>query len=136
MNLLLEECIFGEPVAQARPRITRWGAYDPPRSKEYKQYLKKALQNKPTEPYEIPLRFELWVYRKIPKSTSKKRAIEMEQGLILPTVKPDSDNYLKGVLDAFSGVLWKDDSYVTDMVVYKRYSKDPRIEFKLYDIGA
>ena len=51
-----------------------------------------------------------------------------EAGLIRPTTKPDTDNYLKGVLDALNTVVFKDDSQVVGMVAQKFYSCEPRIE--------
>ena len=40
--------------------------------------------------------------------------------------RPDIDNYAKLVLDALSGVFYKDDSQVTALVVTKVYDQNPR----------
>ncbi len=49
-----------------------------------------------------------------------------------PTVKPDCDNTIKAILDALNGVAYKDDSAVTDLVFYKRYTTgDPYVEVTL-----
>ena len=37
-------------------------------------------------------------------------------------------------MDALSGVIWVDDNQVCDVITRKRYSENPRIEFKVYDI--
>lgn len=133
MKLLYQATVMGEPVAQGRPRIGRWGAFDPPKSRAYKDYIKNNIE-RPKEPFSCPMLFELNIYRPIPKSTSKKKLQDMEDGLILPEVKPDVDNYAKGVMDALSGIVWEDDNHVCDLIVRKRYSKNPRIEFSVYDV--
>lgn len=137
MKLLYKSVIEGKPVAQGRPRFVKRGnfvqTYDPKTSKEYKTFLKNQVE-KVEELFDCPMKFILRVYRSIPSGTSKVKAQLMEDGEILPITKPDVDNYLKGVLDAFTKVLWVDDSLICDIEVIKRYSKLPRIEFEVYDI--
>lgn len=137
MKLIYSGVVMGEPVPQGRPRLCGRGrfvrAYDPPKSKAYKQLIKDTIKH-PKELTDVPLLFELDVYRKIPSSVRKKDHQDMVDGLILPTKKPDIDNVLKGVMDALSGVIWVDDNQVCDVITRKRYSENPRIEFKVYDI--
>ena len=40
----------------------------------------------------------------------------------LPLTKPDVDKLLRAFLDALTGVVWKDDSQVTDAISRKRYA--------------
>lgn len=128
---------MGDPVPQGRPRLCGRGrfarAYDPPKSKAYKQLIKDSIEH-PKDITDVPLMFELRIYRRIPTSERKKTRQDMLDGLILPTKKPDVDNVLKGVMDALTGVIWQDDSQVCDIVCVKRYSENPRIEFYVYDI--
>ena len=44
------------------------------------------------------------------------------RGKRLPAKRPDLDQYIKLVLDALQGVLYKDDSQVVDIYASKRYS--------------
>lgn len=131
-----------EPVAQGRPRLTTRGgyahAYDPPKSKAYKQkvrgYVHEQMHSKP--PSEAPLIVVTSFYRPIPKSFSKKKREEAEARLILPQTKPDLDNYLKGLLDALNGVVWKDDNQIVALVACKLYSERPRTEITVREIAG
>lgn len=142
-KLCSTECIKivvpGEPVAQGRPRFTSRGgyprAYDPAKSRDYKERIRDEL--KPLflrrEPFKMfgkgnPCSLSLSVYRAIPKRFTKQEKALACQGELRPTTKPDTDNYLKGVLDALNGVIFEDDSQVTDISAKKLYSDEPRIE--------
>ncbi|WP_339309750.1 RusA family crossover junction endodeoxyribonuclease [Paenibacillus sp. FSL k6-2145] len=132
--------VYGEPVAQGRPRASTQGGfvrmYDPEKSKGYKDYVRlAAAEHAPNALLEGPLGMMLTVYRSIPKSFSKKKAAQAESGEIRPVSKPDVDNYLKGVKDALKGVIWKDDSQVVEVFAQKRYSARPRIEVKIKDLS-
>ncbi|MFW5436589.1 RusA family crossover junction endodeoxyribonuclease [Paenibacillus apiarius] len=137
---MIQFTVYGEPVAQGRPRATKMGGfirmYDPAKSRDYKDYVRLAAgENAPEALLEGPLGMVLHVYRTIPKSFSKKKAAAAEAGEIRPTSKPDADNYLKGVKDALKGVIWRDDSQVVEVLVTKRYSARPRIEVKIKDLS-
>lgn len=133
--------VYGDPVAQGRPRFSTAGgfvkAYDPAKSRDYKQYIKlAATEYAPKVLWEGPLCIVITAYRGMPKYISgvPAKAAAAERGDILPTSKPDADNYLKGVKDALKGVIWKDDSQVVDAYVGKRYSARPRIEIIITQI--
>jgi Holliday junction resolvase RusA-like endonuclease len=137
---VIQFTVYAEPVAQGRPRFTTTGghvkAYDPARSREYKQYIRLvASQHKPEKPFEGPLCLVVDVYRAIPKSFSRKKRQQAIDGVLRPTTKPDSDNYLKAVKDALKQVMWADDSQVVDVRVRKWYSETPRIEVRCYPAG-
>jgi Holliday junction resolvase RusA-like endonuclease len=125
--------IYGDPVAQGRPRFSTAGgfvkAYDPAKSRDYKDYVKlAAAEHAPKQLLEEALVLEIYIYRPIPKSFSKAKTMDAECGFIRPTTKPDVDNYLKGIKDALKTVIWKDDSQVVDVYASKFYSNRPRIE--------
>lgn len=138
---MIEFTVYGNPVAQGRPKFTTVGgfarAYDPKKSRDYKDYVRiAAADHAPLELLEGPLAVMIIAYRPIPKSFSKKKAAAAEAGEIYPTTKPDADNYLKGVKDALKGIMWVDDSQVVDVYARKRYSSRPRIEVKIRKLGA
>lgn len=133
----------GEPVPQGRPRFRIQGAfvkaYDPPKSASYKElikwYTRTFLRRHPDLPElteNICAKIE--VFRSIPESFSKKKKEAAENGLLLPNTKPDTDNYVKTVLDALNGLLFKDDSAVVQITAVKRYSANPRIEISFWAI--
>ena len=131
--------VYGNPVAQGRPRFSRQGGfvrtYDPEKSKAYKSLIRLELQPLLSRPDFVPVdrdcRLRLKVYRAIPNSFSKKKRQEAVDGRIRPTTKPDTDNYVKGVLDALNGTVLKDDSVVCEIHAVKLYSDRPRIEIVL-----
>ena len=130
---MIQFTVYGDPVAQGRPRFSNRGgfvkAYDPQKSRDFKDYVRLAAsEHAPDQLLDEPLNLEVTFYRPIPKSFSKKKTTEAENGEILPTSKPDIDNYLKGVKDALSGIIWRDDNCITDVFMRKRYSNRPRIE--------
>ncbi len=133
---MIQFTVYGEPVAQGRPRATtiagRARLYDPAKSRNYKEYVKMAAaEHAPSALLEGPLLLNVTVYRSIPKSFSKKKTAQAEAGELRPTSKPDVDNYVKGIKDALNKVIWKDDSQVVSVMVAKFYSQKPRIEVKV-----
>lgn len=135
--------IYGEPVAQGRPKFSTVNgfarAYDPEKSRDYKDYIRLAAaeQLRGEKPLNGALALSVRVYRAIPKSMSKKCRTLAECGKIRPITKPDLDNYVKGIKDALKSVCWNDDSQI---VAYKEpfgkyYSDTPRIEVEITNDG-
>lgn len=132
MQIIIE----GKPEPQLRPRATRIGnsirLYDPKTTTDYKNLVKwTAKQQWKQKPLECPLVVELDIYRQIPKSTSKKRRKLKNERVIRPVVKPDIDNYSKGILDSLNGIVYKDDSQVVSLIANKYYSDNPRVEIRV-----
>ena len=138
----IELIVYGNPVAQGRPRFSRQGgfvkAYDPIQSKSYKQLIRLELQPLLSDPAFKPIDraccLFLKVFRTIPNSFSKKKRYAAAEGVIRPITKPDTDNYVKGVLDALNGTVLKDDSVVCEIFAQKFYSERPRIEVFIDDL--
>lgn len=124
------------PVAQARPRATRFGRsirlYDLEQVHVYKAQLAESARFMyHGEPLTGPLKVELWFYRPVQKSLSKKERSLRLTGAHRPTVKSDVDNYIKSTLDGLNGLLWEDDRQIVDIIAHKYYSDRPRIEIEL-----
>lgn len=136
---MIEFTIFGEPVAQGRPRFSSHGgftrAYDPKKSKDFKNYVKLvASEFAPKNLLEGPLLLEVKVYKPSLKSFSKKKVAAAELGELRPITKPDVDNYVKGIKDGLNQVIWKDDSQIVSLLVQKFYSQKPRVEIKIQPV--
>lgn len=54
-----------------------------------------------------------------PASIPKKR--------VYPAVKPDLDKLARALMDALTGVVWRDDSRVVEMSIDKRYTDTPGV---------
>lgn len=124
------------PVAQARPRATRFGRgirlYDLKQVHVYKAQLAESAQFMyHGEPLTGPLKVELWFYRPVQKSISKKERVLRLTGAHRPIVKSDVDNYIKSTLDGLNGLLWEDDRQIVDIIAHKYYSDHPRIEIEV-----
>lgn len=124
------------PVAQARPRATRFGRgirlYDLEQVHVYKAQLAESAQFMyHGEPLTGPLVVTIKFYRAIQQSETKKRHRLKAQGAIRPTKKPDLDNYIKSTLDGLNGVLWVDDNEIVELHTGKYYSDHPRIEIEV-----
>ena len=131
--------VWGEPVAQGRPRATTVNGhvrmYDPKKSRDYKHYVRLvASQHRTKELLTGPLKMKVKVFRPTLKSFSKKKKVAAERGEIRPTTKPDVDNYIKSIFDGLNKVIWEDDSQVVDLQVSKFYSENPRIEVEIQEL--
>ncbi|PSL42150.1 endodeoxyribonuclease RusA [Planomicrobium soli] len=100
MKTILFE-IMGNPVAQGRPRAGKTFTgktvlYDPAKSRDFKQYVRLvAAQRAPKKLISGPITLSVDFYRPIPKNLQTKPKLKLiEQGLLLPTSKPDVDNYV------------------------------------------
>ena len=127
-----------EPIAQARPRAVRMSKgvrmYDPKKTADFKKQLHLLALAKHVVPIKEALSVEIWFYRAVQKSISKKEHLRRTTGHVRPTVKPDTDNYIKSTLDALNGILWRDDAQIVDLTAHKFYSDNPRIEIELEEI--
>ena len=106
--------------------------YDPAKVKVYKTQLHDlASREYHGSPFKDAIKVELTFYRRIQKSVSNAEYERRLKNEVLPTVKPDTDNFIKSTLDALTGVLWTDDNIITDIVARKRYSDDPHVFVKI-----
>ena len=81
-----------------------------------------------------PLKVTIITYFAIPKSTSKKKAKQMLDYEILPTVKPDTDNIAKSILDSLNGIAYLDDKQVVNLQVEKYYAETSSVSVKIEEI--
>lgn len=83
-----------------------------------------------------PVLLRMCAYVPVPARFSHADRAAALAGDLLPTVKPDGDNYMKLVWDACTRVVWLDDKQVTDWHGWKRYSADPRMVVHVTDLDG
>lgn len=123
--------IKGEPVAKARPRVTRFGTFTPQKTLNYENWVKECFvlsYGNSFVPLEGQLRASIVAYFSIPKSKSNKIKAMMAAGEVRPVKKPDGDNIIKIVTDALNKLAYHDDSQLVDISVSKFYSENARVE--------
>ncbi|WP_107839518.1 RusA family crossover junction endodeoxyribonuclease [Metasolibacillus meyeri] len=137
---MIQFVIPGKVQAQERPRFSRAGkgvrTHDAPKSKNYKEWVSIiAMQNKPQEPLQGALRLEVDIYVMPPKKyhTKPKQAL-IARGELRPVTKPDIENLLKGIMDGMTGIIYRDDAQIVELVARKWYSMEPRAEIKVQQI--
>lgn len=129
----------GEPVPAGRPKFSRIHgkvvAYDPDKSRTFKKLLGYVAKHQyKGEPIEgKPLEVFINIYRSNQKHTSRKELTRREKGLSVPLKKPDTDNYIKSILDALTGIIWADDNIIQHIDARKFYSEKPRVEITVKD---
>ena len=96
-------------------------AYTPKKSADYEKQIAAACDVE--APLEGPLSMHINLYLPIPASWSKQKTIDAACGKMMPTSRPDVDNYAKAVLDSLNGIAYADDSQVVDLRVVKQYAR-------------
>lgn len=118
------------PVAKARPRVTMRGgyarAYTPKKSADFEKLVASLCPA--TEPMTGPLHLSIKFMLPIPKSWSKAKQRAAESGEIMPTSRPDIDNYVKAIMDSLNGIAYADDSQIVSLNAQKVYSAEPGID--------
>ena len=129
--------VDGAAVPKQRPRISGRRAYTPKRTKDYEERVLEAFRSSyqgfyPTFGKDAPVRICISIYQAIPKSWSKKKRLQAEQGEIVPLSRNgDIDNIAKSILDALNGFAYEDDCQVTTLIVTKQYGVNPCAEVRL-----
>ena len=110
-----------DAVPQGRPRFYRGRTYDPPKSKQFKKDLAlmvNSLDNSAFFTGELKLKIE--IYRDKKSVTSRRYG--------------DIDNLTKAILDGLTGILWQDDSQITDLHVTKHLAQTPHILIEVKEV--
>lgn len=136
----IEFIIEGKAKPKQSFRYTRQGfKYTPRDVKQYARDIQYSFYAKypkwlPSAYFEKPLRVEIQVFIKLPKSFSKIKKQRALAGEIRPLVKPDVDNYTKNILDALNGVVYPDDKQIVELTVKKFYSETEFVNIRIEDV--
>lgn len=134
--------VFGNPVAKQRARVVKVGSfvrsYTPKQTVEgeasIREVAQQMLRDGTARKLEGAIEAELVFYRAVQASCSRKERERKLAGVLRPVGAPDWDNLGKLACDALNGVLYGDDSQITDVVVRKRYCTTPRTEIVLREV--
>lgn len=129
--------IPGRPKGKQRPKMNTFirVTYTPQQTVEYERLVKKifTMNYRNHTPYTGNLHARIYAFYKIPKGTSKKKAVEL-LGKKWCAKKPDSDNIAKMLLDSLNGLAYIDDNQVTYLEVFKQYSEEEKVVLELEEI--
>jgi Holliday junction resolvase RusA-like endonuclease len=78
-----------------------------------------------------PVALLVHAFLRVPESWPKRQKEAALAHAILPTSRPDGDNYLKMAQDALNEIVWRDDSQVVDARIIKRYSDRPALRIEV-----
>jgi Holliday junction resolvase RusA-like endonuclease len=129
--------IPGEPQGKRRARFVRAGhflkSYADPKTVNYETFIREmfCLAHPGFVPLEGPVDVHIAAFCGMPKAVSKKKRAMMMSGELRPAKKPEVDNIGKVILDALTGLAFKNDSQVTRLVVEKVYSERSRAIVKV-----
>ena len=134
---------MGEPVGKGRPRVTARGgkfahAYTPKKTKDFEDAIRfefnvSNCEKMPVYDKGVPLQAEMTFAFSVPKSYTKKHRAACLNGEAMHTMKPDTDNIVKAVLDALAGAAFADDSQVVKVTAEKIYAEEPYVEVAIYE---
>jgi len=122
-----------KPIGKARPRVTRNGrqTYTPIKTAQAEKIIRLFAASAGVRPIEGPVSLKVDCLFEPPRSWSKKRHREAIEGACNHIRKPDADNVGKLVSDALTGIAYKDDAQVAELVIRKAYDVENRIEIQI-----
>ena len=132
-----EDLIYrGKIQAKQRPRFNGKFAYTPKETVNYENWVKACYLEKyrNEKPFEKALEVNIIAFFEIPKSTSKKKKEQMLNNEIYPTIKSDTDNIAKSILDSLNGIAYLDDKQVVDLRVRKQYAEVPSVSVWISEV--
>ena len=143
--------VLGVPVPQGSTRsfaLKKDGAYtgrtattsDNPRLRAWRDLVAKAASDEmlvpgvslpSLHPLEGAVGIDLQVFLPRPKSAPKRKRLRHQK-------RPDLDKVIRGILDALTGVVFRDDSQVCEIAAQKHYDYDhaPGIVCVVYPIPS
>lgn len=126
--------IDGEPRGKGRPRFSSVNGQVRTRTPEgtviYENLVRLSYQQQCGEPmYEakVPIVMEICAFYAMPQNISRKKRLQMLNGDIRPTKKPDIDNLCKIIMDSLNKVAYYDDAQIVRAIIMKEYSDRPRV---------
>ena len=124
--------LLGQPVPWARTQGGKTGQrFTPARQRNNAATLRMAAMREMMfdahKPFEEAVRLTILAEFQIPKSWPKWRKNGAILGESPHSSKPDLDNIIKQIKDAFKGVVYRDDALVSEISAKKRYGVQPKL---------
>lgn len=120
--------IDGEPKPQPRPRAYRRGqfvgVYNPSNADAWKVRCAVVAHDAIGKPFEGAVRVALWFMMPRPASHLTKQGKPRTTAPTHHAQRPDVDNLAKAVMDALSGIAFRDDAQVAELIVGKQWADD------------
>ena len=128
--------IPGKIQAKQRPRFNGRFVYTPKETVNYENWVKACYLEKyrNEKPFEKALEVNIIAFFEIPKSVSKKKKEQMLNNEIYPTIKSDTDNIAKSILDSLNKIAYLDDKQVVDLRVRKQYAEVPSVSVWISEV--
>lgn len=125
-------------IGKERPRYSAktHRMYTPTRTSSFEEKVQWAFKSKyniQSEPSTKPFKAKIIAVFKPAESLSKKKKEEL-LFKINYTKKPDADNIAKAVLDSLNGLVYKDDSQITALLVLKDYGTENKVIVELEEL--
>lgn len=125
MKIILD----GTPIAQGRPRLSKWGVFDPNSNDKKRVKLQLAANVKRLDngfQFLQHPRISFVFHMPIPSGIPKWQKTLRESGIEKHTKKPDVDNLIKFYMDCLDGIAFEGDQKVTLGACVKLYHTNPK----------
>lgn len=127
----------GKAQSKQRPRVMKTGfTFTPKETVNAEAFIRalalEAMGGHP--PMEGSVKLSIKIYRRIPKSFSKKKKAQAIGGVLLPVTNPDMSNQIKLIEDAMNGIAYGDDGQIVWLDARKFYAEVERTEVEVREI--
>lgn len=125
-------------IGKERPRYSArtHRMYTPTKTSSFEEKVQWAFKSKyniKSEPSIKPFKAKIIAIFKPAESLSKKKKEEL-LFKIKYTKRPDADNIAKAILDSLNGLVYKDDSQVSALLVLKDYGIENKVIVELEEL--
>lgn len=141
---MIQFTVYGEPTTQGSKRaFVRGGravvvSHKPRRLSAWREAVAQAAGNTyQGEMLTGPVKLSMCFVRPRPNThygTGRNRGAVKPSAPAKPTTKPDVTKLVRSVEDACTGVIWRDDSQVVELIAEKRYGEQYRVEVRIEEV--
>ena len=124
--------LAGTPIPLARPRFANGRCFDSQFAEKNDNRMDIYRQHGKQPSYQGPLRIEFRFF--FPFKESLTQAQRDELAFTSHVFVPDLSNLIKFYEDICTGILYKDDRSIAEIVAFKRYDHIPRTEFTITEL--